>query len=180
MRPLYLSFLLAFGLPACAGGGGDAGPGSLSAEPQTMVVQYDRDDDGEPDWVTLDTSKQPFQIVEAIHGTTNGEPLDMTDRQNTTKEPWIVDLNVKRSVTVDFDSNHRCQAANRAFGSFRLAGDGTMPKKPPQTPCYRLHQPTGQAVVRLNGRDCYLGLRPTWRRPWPSVDVFSVTRISIP
>jgi integrase len=28
-------------------------------------------------------------------------------------------------------------------------------------PSYRLHKPTGQAVVRLNGRDCYLGKHDT-------------------
>jgi hypothetical protein len=27
----------------------------------------------------------------------------------------------------------------------------------PRTPSYRLHKPTGQAVVTLNGRDHYLG-----------------------
>jgi integrase len=32
-----------------------------------------------------------------------------------------------------------------------------MPAKPRKTPRYRLHKPTGQAVVRLNGRDHYLG-----------------------
>jgi hypothetical protein len=32
-----------------------------------------------------------------------------------------------------------------------------MPVKPRQTPSYRLHKPTGQAVVRLDGRDHYLG-----------------------
>ncbi|MHC4848443.1 MAG: hypothetical protein ACYTEG_08315 [Planctomycetota bacterium] len=76
MRHLYLSILLAIGLPGCGGG---ADPGGLSAEPQTLVVQYDRDDDGELDWVTLDTTTQPFTVVEALQGTANGDPLDMTD-----------------------------------------------------------------------------------------------------
>ena len=32
-----------------------------------------------------------------------------------------------------------------------------MPTKARKGPAYRLHKPTGQAVVRLNGRDFYLG-----------------------
>ena len=32
-----------------------------------------------------------------------------------------------------------------------------MPAKPRKIPSYRLHKPTGQAVVRLDGRDYYLG-----------------------
>jgi hypothetical protein len=32
-----------------------------------------------------------------------------------------------------------------------------MPAKRPRTPSLRLHKPTGQAVVRLDGRDFYLG-----------------------
>jgi hypothetical protein len=32
-----------------------------------------------------------------------------------------------------------------------------MPSKPPRTPSYRLHKPTGSAVVTLGGRDVYLG-----------------------
>jgi hypothetical protein len=29
--------------------------------------------------------------------------------------------------------------------------------RPPRTPSYRLHKPSGQAVVTLGGRDVYLG-----------------------
>ena len=32
-----------------------------------------------------------------------------------------------------------------------------MPTKPRKLPSYRLHKPSGQAVVRLDGRDYYLG-----------------------
>ena len=32
-----------------------------------------------------------------------------------------------------------------------------MPVRPRKIPSYRLHKPTGQAVVRLDGRDYYLG-----------------------
>ena len=32
-----------------------------------------------------------------------------------------------------------------------------MPASPRKIPAYRLHKPTGQAVVTLNGRDFYLG-----------------------
>ena len=35
------------------------------------------------------------------------------------------------------------------------------PKQQPHTPSYRLHKPTGQAVVRIDGRDCYLGRHGT-------------------
>jgi hypothetical protein len=33
-----------------------------------------------------------------------------------------------------------------------------MPCKQPITPSYRLHKPSGQAVVTLNAKDHYLGL----------------------
>jgi len=36
-----------------------------------------------------------------------------------------------------------------------------MPAKPRKIPSYRLHKPTGQAVVRLDGRDHYLGKHGT-------------------
>src|SRR3954454_15629711 len=36
-----------------------------------------------------------------------------------------------------------------------------MPSKPRKVPSYRLHKPTGQAVVRLDGRDFYLGKHGT-------------------
>jgi hypothetical protein len=36
-----------------------------------------------------------------------------------------------------------------------------MPTKPRKVPSYRLHKPTGQAVVRIDGRDHYLGLHGT-------------------
>lgn len=32
---------------------------------------------------------------------------------------------------------------------------------PRRIPSYRLHRPSGQAVVTLNGRDCYLGRHGT-------------------
>jgi hypothetical protein len=32
-----------------------------------------------------------------------------------------------------------------------------MSTRPPKIPSYRLHKPTGQPVVRLDGRDFYLG-----------------------
>jgi len=38
-----------------------------------------------------------------------------------------------------------------------------MPRIPrPRVPSYRLHKPSGQAVVRIDGRDFYLG---PWRTP---------------
>lgn len=36
-----------------------------------------------------------------------------------------------------------------------------MPAKPRRIPSYRLHKPTGQAVIRLNGHDFYLGKHGT-------------------
>src|SRR5262245_24345065 len=36
-----------------------------------------------------------------------------------------------------------------------------MPTRPRKIPAYRLHKPTGQAVVRLDGRDHYLGKHGT-------------------
>jgi len=36
-----------------------------------------------------------------------------------------------------------------------------MPSKPRKVPSYRLHKPTGQAVVRIDGRDHYLGRHGT-------------------
>ena len=36
-----------------------------------------------------------------------------------------------------------------------------MPIKARKVPAYRLHKPTGQAVVRLDGRDFYLGKHGT-------------------
>jgi hypothetical protein len=80
MRHFFALSLLAIGFTGCGGGAAPGGAsGQLATEAQTMVVQYDLDDDGEPDWVTLDTSTSPFQVVEAVHGTTDGEPVDITD-----------------------------------------------------------------------------------------------------
>lgn len=78
MRTLFLLAFLAVG---CGGGSGAATPVATpqTAQPETMVVQYDRNGDGEPDWITLDTSTSPFRIIEAMHGAADGEPLDMTD-----------------------------------------------------------------------------------------------------
>jgi len=36
-----------------------------------------------------------------------------------------------------------------------------MSTRPRKVPAYRLHKPTGQAVVRLDGRDFYLGKHGT-------------------
>jgi hypothetical protein len=78
MRTIYF-FLLA-GLAACGSGGSAApDPNAPIAEAQAMVVEYDQNDDGERDWVTLDTSTHPFRVVEAVHGSANGDPVDVTD-----------------------------------------------------------------------------------------------------
>lgn len=44
-----------------------------------VVVRYDLNGDAEPDLVTLDADKTPFEIVAALEGTPNGDAVDMTD-----------------------------------------------------------------------------------------------------
>src|SRR4051794_31666809 len=46
-------------------------------------------------------------------------------------------------------------------GSLPDSGDHPMPSVSPRTPSYRLHKPTGQAVVTLSGQDRYLGKHGT-------------------
>jgi len=45
---------------------------------QSLVVQYDHNGDGEPDWLTVDTSESPFTIVEVLEGVPNAQPFDAT------------------------------------------------------------------------------------------------------
>ena len=62
----------------CGSGGGSSSDGSptLSAAPQTMVVQYDHNGDGELDFLTLDVSEAPFRILELLEGVSDGAPVD--------------------------------------------------------------------------------------------------------
>src|SRR5690554_2019890 len=47
-------------------------------------------------------------------------------------------------------------------GTYRVRSGGSrMPPKAPRIPSYRLHKPSGRAVVTLGGRDIYLGLHGT-------------------
>jgi len=71
-------------LAACGGGedgatrlGADGG-GSLTANPDEIVVRYDEDHDALLDVVTLDVSQDPCVIVEALQGTADGDWVDAT------------------------------------------------------------------------------------------------------
>ena len=46
-----------------------------------------------------------------------------------------------------------------------LSRGRAMPVQARKVPSYRLHKPTGQAVVRLDGRDVYLGKHGTEAGP---------------
>ncbi|MFQ5844125.1 MAG: hypothetical protein ACE5JG_03975 [Planctomycetota bacterium] len=50
----------------------------ILAVSQNVVVQLDHNDDGEPDLLTLDTSKTPFVVLEVLLGTPAGDPVDAT------------------------------------------------------------------------------------------------------
>jgi len=84
MHTRHLALFLALAALAACGGsdaviqspiGGDVIP---LAQEQQVVVRYDYDGDGNPDHLTLDTTKTPYTIVEALGGTAAGVPLDMT------------------------------------------------------------------------------------------------------
>ena len=69
-------------LMGCGGGASlpAAGGGDIVSLPQEqLVVQVDLNGDEEPDLITLDTTEQPFMIVEAIYGSAAGDPVDATD-----------------------------------------------------------------------------------------------------
>lgn len=83
MRILIL-LLAALPLAACgaSGSGGDIGAtGALAQQtaPDPVVVQYDRNGDGQTDWVALDPTTSPMQIIEAMDGVIVGDPIDVTD-----------------------------------------------------------------------------------------------------
>ena len=74
-------------LTAC-GGGGDTPLSTTQTKPRgadidpgtnRVVVRYDRDGDAQPDVLTLDASRNPLVIVEAIRGTADGAGTDATD-----------------------------------------------------------------------------------------------------
>jgi hypothetical protein len=52
-------------------------------------------------------------------------------------------------------------AQNGIYRFGKPQGESHMPKLIRKTPAYRLHKPSGQAVVTLDGRDCYLGKHET-------------------
>ncbi len=75
-------------LASCSGGGDEAlsatvgkPTGADGGSPSTnlVVVRYDRDRDSLPDLLTLDASRNPLVIVEAIRGTADGGGVDVTD-----------------------------------------------------------------------------------------------------
>jgi len=61
--------------PPTVSGGGDV----ASVAQERLVVQLDYNGDDAPDVLTLDTSKSPFTVVEALEGTAGGVPVDVTD-----------------------------------------------------------------------------------------------------
>ena len=69
-------------LMGCGGGGQAPAPGGgdiVSLPQEQLVVQVDMNGDEEPDLITLDTTQQPFTIVEALYGNAAGDPVDATD-----------------------------------------------------------------------------------------------------
>ncbi|MHC4953465.1 MAG: hypothetical protein ACYTGZ_06215 [Planctomycetota bacterium] len=79
---ILTKLLLAIVPVGCGGGGGATGPTDAvpqESAPETVVVQFDENDDGEPDWIALDTSTRPYRVVEALYGSANGEPVNVTD-----------------------------------------------------------------------------------------------------
>lgn len=85
MYKAAISLLAALLAAAGCGGGGLETPPGGGAPPQTVpqqstVVQLDHDGDGELDLLTLDTSRTPYVIYEAIYGgSAGGDPVEMTD-----------------------------------------------------------------------------------------------------
>lgn len=80
-RACALLGVLLVAVGCSSGSGTPAGdPPNESAPQQTTVVQMDHDGDGELDLLTLDTSRTPYRILEAIYGGTAGaDPVDVTD-----------------------------------------------------------------------------------------------------
>jgi len=71
-------------IAGCGAGGSSGDVGSTGAlaqqtSPDPIVVQYDRNGDGQTDWVALDPTTSPMQIIEAMDGVIDGDPIDVTD-----------------------------------------------------------------------------------------------------
>jgi hypothetical protein len=75
-------------LVACSGGGDEAldaeagprkGTPSSAASTSQIVVRYDHDGDSHVDTVTLETTRSPLVIVEAIRGTADGGGTNATN-----------------------------------------------------------------------------------------------------
>jgi len=85
-RSIHFLSALALALAAgCSGGGSGAPPaptpdslalGAIARD--EVVVEMDLDGDGSSDLLTLDTSRDPIVIVEALLGTDGDEPIDAT------------------------------------------------------------------------------------------------------
>ncbi|MHC4550725.1 MAG: hypothetical protein ACYTEZ_18350 [Planctomycetota bacterium] len=76
----WLLAALACALVGCSGSGSGppGGDDVVSVAQERLVVQLDVNGDNAPDVLTLDTSKTPFRIVEALEGTVGGAPVDAT------------------------------------------------------------------------------------------------------
>ena len=113
---------------ACGGGGGGGGgtdltnPGNTTpvdtAPAQLVVVQYDYDQDGEPDLLTLNRSTSPLTIVEALSGTADGEMTDMTAAwAGNTVAPEISDaVSAHLADSVEVAGESQIQATDGAGG----------------------------------------------------------------
>ncbi len=68
-------------LVACGGSSAPAVTDTLESIPQEsqVVVRYDLNGDSLPDMLTLDTTQEPFRIIEALEGTADGGARDLTN-----------------------------------------------------------------------------------------------------
>jgi len=82
-------------LAGCGGSGGAAASQpALDSVPQEsqVVVRYDLNGDSNPDLLTLDTTKTPFRIMEALDGTAGGGAVDTTAlRRGQAIDPAVSD-----------------------------------------------------------------------------------------
>lgn len=108
----------------CSSGGGVPGgePPNESVAQQTSVVQMDHDGDGELDLLTLDTSRTPYRILEAIYAGAGGaDPVDVTDSLRGVE----LDIDVSNALADYFASSFAVDARTE----LDVAGAGGNPVK---------------------------------------------------